>query len=671
MPSYESLVVFHALFGAPALVTFWIAALARKGSTLHRRAGRVYLVTMLGIVVTTLPLMVVKAQQGRTVFVILLGYLFLVAATGMTLAWRAIREKRDLSRFASLGFRALAVTFVLYALVIVALSGMAPSAPSATFMVGVSSLGLWTGIDLWRLLRRPDARERWWLAQHLNGATLNFAATHASFLGLGLRRAIPALEGPWMNTTAQLSVVALALLLRWRLGRRFLEPRGRYVTVASGPSRSTLPMAGRATATGLLLALLGVLAANGAPLLVDSLGDEPETTGVGDGLCQSSAGTCTLRAALQEAESTPEEDVVTFTVTGTIAIGAPLPPLASSLRILGPGTLSLDLRFTGAATAPQLLLLGSPTPGQPQQVEIANLSIRGATGQALAARGAPGEDRLILRRVLLRDNGQAVFNHGDLEVVDSAFDHNGNFPDPPDGELFGGAIANRGSLNVTGSSFVFNSAASDGGALFNRGTATLRNSTFSANSATGSGGAIANLGTLRLNNVTVADNQGFAGTGGISNLDGPVELSNTILSGNGGNTGIPTTDCEGTVVSRGHNFAGTCVMSGDTSTDVVSPFPDAQLGPLDDLGGFAPVRVPEPASPAVDAGGNDSCEAFDQPGRFRPQDGDGDGAATCDIGAVEREAAGGVVTEVPALSTWGLGALAAALAALAARALRR
>ena len=40
-------------------------------------------------------------------------------------------------------------------------------------------------------------------------------------------------------------------------------------------------------------------------------------------------------------------------------------------------------------------------------------------------------------------------------------------------------------------------------------------------------------------------------------------------------------------------------------------------------------------SPAVDAGDNTMCPADDQRGIIRPQDGDGDSEAICDIGAYE------------------------------------
>jgi len=49
MTAYQLLVTAHIAAGSVALLTFWTAAIARKGSPLHKGVGKAYLIAMLGI----------------------------------------------------------------------------------------------------------------------------------------------------------------------------------------------------------------------------------------------------------------------------------------------------------------------------------------------------------------------------------------------------------------------------------------------------------------------------------------------------------------------------------------------------------------------------------------------------------------------------------------------
>ena len=159
-----------------------------------------------------------------------------------------------------------------------------------------------------------------------------------------------------------------------------------------------------------------------------------------------------------------------------------------------------------------------------------------------------------------------------------------------------------------------------------------------------------------LRGATITNNDvGLADLGGLlSNLD-RTRLSNVVLAGNG-------QDCQTSeaaiVESEGYNLIGDstgCTIADADGDQVGAPGSpiDPRLGPLADNGGPTPTHAPQPDSPLIDAGSpalpgtsEAACSVFDQHGVARLQDGDGDGVARCDIGAVERPGA-----TVPAIAT--------------------
>jgi hypothetical protein len=115
---------------------------------------------------------------------------------------------------------------------------------------------------------------------------------------------------------------------------------------------------------------------------------------------------------------------------------------------------------------------------------------------------------------------------------------------------------------------------------------------------------------------------------------------NTLIARNVFSNGnaIPTgNDCFGLLRSLGNNLIQSttnCSISGTTYGNVTEQ--DPLLGPLQNNDGPAYTRALLSGSPAVDAGSPTGCLATDQRGVVRPIDGNGDGTARCDIGAVER-----------------------------------
>lgn len=224
---------------------------------------------------------------------------------------------------------------------------------------------------------------------------------------------------------------------------------------------------------------------------------------------------------------------------------------------------------------------------------------------------------------LLIENNRAVFvldNEVNLHIEDSFFFNNIS-------DEFGGGLfhQDRGNNQVINSTFAHNSARRNGGAIVASQVInfTVINSTISNNSAVIGAGMIGNSGDISVINSTVIENQGSGLL--ISN---PM-IQNSIIANNA------DVDCDLTNVSEDNNnnldSDGTCDVNATNHLTVNDPM----LEPLLFFGGNTPTHRPLPDSPVIDAGNDVTCAASDQRGIERPQDGDDDLDAICDIGAVE------------------------------------
>jgi uncharacterized repeat protein (TIGR01451 family)/CSLREA domain-containing protein len=408
--------------------------------------------------------------------------------------------------------------------------------------------------------------------------------------------------------------------------------------------------------------------------VVNDTADAPDAN-LADGLCKTATGVCTLRAAVQQANSAAFLlDAITFGVSQPLTLTIKFNPSNPNPSATGPLRITDDLIISGQG-AGQTIVSGGQDPeiggvihvASSARVTISDLAVRNGDAGGNTYGGAiRNEGTLLLRRSVVggsrATSGGGIANWGVLSVDSSSI--SGNTATGSGGgiaNLFDlGINPNGGVLELTASTISGNAATGtlgSGGGIDDQATARLTNVTISGNTAAQDGGGMRvwanDLDTLTANNVTIvgntadSDGDGVGTGGGIFDRSGPITVMNTIVAGNLDRS-RKAPDCQGqstqqgySLISLGHNLIGDntgcaiVAISGD-QVGTGGSRRDPRLGPLRNNGGPTATRAPLSGSPAINAGSaarpgsqGNACAATDQRGLFRPQ------GAACDIGASE------------------------------------
>ncbi len=256
-------------------------------------------------------------------------------------------------------------------------------------------------------------------------------------------------------------------------------------------------------------------------------------------------------------------------------------------------------------------------------VSLSQMTIRNGGGYSSGG-GVYVSGELTLSHVRVFSNtgshGSAIFitGSGSVTATHTTFDHN-----KTTATYVGAIFVDGGKLWLESSTLSENSTQSIHNQ--NGGTVDIFNSTISGNT-----GGIVNGGTLTMRNSTVANNS----PGNAISNSGTFTVKSSILAAPTGVNVCDTTSF-GTVnlTSQGYNLesTNTCGLNATGDKTGAKPY----LQPLADNGGDTKTHALLRASPALDGSDASVCSATDQRGTARPIDGDGDGTATCDIGAFE------------------------------------
>jgi CSLREA domain-containing protein len=316
---------------------------------------------------------------------------------------------------------------------------------------------------------------------------------------------------------------------------------------------------------------------------VRSTDDSTDAT-PGDDICADESGRCTLRAAIQEANSNPDtRDAILFAVASPVTIDLTLGELVitGGVYIVYHYSYGLTVQRSFADGTPAFRLFRITAAAGP--VTIRGLTLR--NGDASTGSGGAiaieGQSTVTLTAVRISDNRA------------------GN----------GGAISNAGTVKLDRSLLTANNATlTNGGAVDNYTTTaifTATNSTFYQNTAASQGGAIRNIGTTTLINTTFLNNAA-ARCETMCTL-GPANVINTIFGTDVG----PASSLEGAFTSLGNNIVvdatlATGFVNGQNYDQVsdASHTIDPKLGPLANNGGDIYTIGLLDGSPAINSGNN-------------------------------------------------------------------
>lgn len=177
----------HIAIGTLAFASLWTAGFARKGSPVHRRAGRIYVTTMTLVLATAAILMANTFLNGHWMGGVFLVYLLTITATALWMGKRALRFKGN-----AVGYSSGAMPFV-GALNILAAGGAVTIGIMADemFIAGISAIGFLIGFGAIMMWRKPPDHPRFWLKEHIGGMIGAGIATHIAFASIGLRQLFP------------------------------------------------------------------------------------------------------------------------------------------------------------------------------------------------------------------------------------------------------------------------------------------------------------------------------------------------------------------------------------------------------------------------------------------------------------------------------------------------
>lgn len=427
----------------------------------------------------------------------------------------------------------------------------------------------------------------------------------------------------------------------------------------AGDNRQLCSTLGRSTTRRLFRNGLIVLFAIGGPwaradnvFTVNTVADLIDDN-TADGVCHTTAGNCSLRAAIMQSNH-PAAGVTSIHLpAGTYKISRPRdfvddetvgnfdlnpPSGVNQTLILGAGPEQTIVDADGLDNVFHI--------SGPRTVMIDGMTIRNgaapATGGAISSEGA-----LTVTHCVIEHNGTSTWGGGiyvggstfsSLMMIDTTVRANV--------AVHGGGIYTLSKVIIRDSALYENMVSDSGGGIYDNGQLTVTNSTISGNIANTSGGGIYSRTAAFLYSTSVIGNDADHDRDELGGIGGGVYVDagsrfvavNTLLAGNTINDAPIPDNCNGTLEVYGTNLLEEvlgCVFSGNGASSIGTVSPGT-IGPLQNNGGPTPTHALLNGSEAIDATTAQGC--IDEAGTPLTTDQRGTprvAGVRCDVGAYE------------------------------------
>jgi len=256
--------------------------------------------------------------------------------------------------------------------------------------------------------------------------------------------------------------------------------------------------------------LMSALPLSALTFTVDDFGEGSDAN-LNDNQCATAGGSCTLRAAVEQANSTSGLDTIEFQSSGTVLFSSVVIDITDSILLYPGAAPSVTISRVNQGGLLRILQNGT-------SVTIEDLTFSNPGGQAIVIGSGP---QVTLRRCVFDGNinpsgsasGGAISVGGET-LVDTCEFRNNSSAVTSGGAIFLGTSA---LLSIVNSTIEDNVAATGGGIAVGSGTERLilRDTVIRRNQATGDGGGIHSHSRIESEGVTIYDNIAGGDGGGV------------------------------------------------------------------------------------------------------------------------------------------------------------